>query len=120
MGAASYLSEPSDAQCRSPSPDKSGPDGLCRAVRGARETPGGGADLGASAGPEVRRGDALVAPERLGELRGLAVAHAVRDLPHGQRARREHVRRLLHPDAGEVVAERRVADLGVGALKLAP
>ena len=56
-------------------------------------------------GAEVRRGDALVAPERLGELGGLAVADAVGDLAHGQRARGEHLGRLLHPHAGQVVAE---------------
>ena len=39
----------------------------------------------AAAGAVVRRRDAEVAPERLGELRGLAVADAVRDLADRQR-----------------------------------
>src|SRR4051794_23807571 len=60
----------------------------------------------------LRRGDAEVAPERLGELRRLAVADAVGDLADGVgAARREQVGGALHPDAGEVLAERRPADL---------
>src|ERR671918_412112 len=58
---------------------------------------GGGADLGrrpsyrAPAGAEVRRRDAAVAPERLGELGRLAVADAVGDLPHREHARGEQL-----------------------------
>src|SRR4051812_9215648 len=69
--------------------------------------------------PEGRRREALVTAERLGELGGLAVPDAVRHLAHGQAPARQQLRRALHPDAGEVLAERGVADLGVGALQLA-
>src|SRR3954469_24946078 len=61
-----------------------------------------------------------MAPERLGELGRLAVAHAVRDLAHGQRPRREHLGRAVHAHGGEVLAEGRPADLAVRALELAP
>ena len=74
---------------------------------------------GRAAGPEVRRGDAEMAPERLRELRRLAVAHAVRDLADGQPAGREQLRGLVHAHARQVIAERRPADLGVRALELA-
>src|SRR3954447_6087712 len=83
----------------------SGADGRQMPVAGAR--------------PEVGRGDAVVAPERLGELRGLAVADPPGDLPDGQRVVVQQLGGLLHPDAGEVLAEGRVADLGVRALQLA-
>src|SRR4051794_4861481 len=63
--------------------------------------------------------EALVAAEGLGELGRLAVADAARDLAHGQAAPRQQLGRALHPDTGEVLAERRVADLGVRALELA-
>src|SRR3954454_430828 len=96
---------------------------LGQAVRGAGETPARG-PLGAARGPraraEVRRRDALVAPECLGELGRLAGADAVGALPDGERPRREHLGRLLHAHAGQVITERRVADLRVGALELAP
>src|SRR5215213_9997402 len=41
---------------------------------------------GAAVGPERGRREALMAPERLGELGGLAVADAVRHFPHSQPA----------------------------------
>src|SRR5918994_1164104 len=63
--------------------------------------------------------DACMAPEGLGELGRLAVAHAVRDLAHGQAAAGQQLGGLLHPHAREVVAERGLADLRVGALQLA-
>src|SRR6185436_11391157 len=85
-------------------------------VVGAREAPGDASALGAV----VARRDAEVAPEGLRELGGLAVADAVRDLAHGQAAAGEQLRRLLHPDPREVVAEGGLTDLGVGALQLAP
>src|SRR3954471_17123336 len=73
---------------------------------------------GAPAGPEVRRRHPLVAAERLGELGGLAVADPVGDLADGERPGGEHLGGLLHPDLGQVVAERGLADLRVGALEL--
>ena len=63
--------------------------------------------------------DAVVAAERLGELRGLAVADAVGDLADRQPARGEQLGGALHAHRGQVLAERRVADLRVGALELA-
>src|SRR4051812_37084472 len=74
----------------------------------------------AAVGAEIRRRDALVAPERLGELGGLAIAHAVRHLAHGQRTRGQHLGGLLHADPRQVIAERRLADLGVCPLQLPP
>src|SRR5215218_7672829 len=61
----------------------------------------------------------LVAAERLGELGRLAVPDAARDLADGEAAAGEELRGALHPHAREVLAEGRVADLGVGALELA-
>ena len=61
-------------------------------ARSGRARLGGQAVLGAvrtvtaAVGAVVRRGDAMVAAEGLGELGGLAVADAVRDLAHGQAA----------------------------------
>ena len=79
-----------------------------------------GADARAGAvGAVVRRGDAEVAAERLGELGGLAVADAVGDLAHGHAAAGEQLGGAVHADAGQVLAEGGVADLGVGALELA-
>src|SRR4051812_31893915 len=69
--------------------------------------------------PVVRRGEPDVAAERLRELRRLAVADAARDLAHGQAGVAEQRRRALHAHARQVLAEGRVADLGVGALQLA-
>ncbi len=60
----------------------------------------------------------MMAPERLRELGGLAVADAVRDLADGQPAARQELARALHAHGGEVLAERRVPDLRVGALQL--
>src|SRR5215213_8244077 len=81
--------------------------------RGGRQAPAG------HAGPEGGGRQALVAAERLGELRRLAVPHAVRDLAHGQAAVGEQLGGPLHPHTGEVLAERGPADLGVRALELA-
>ena len=61
-----------------------------------------------------------MAAERLGELRGLAVADPVGDLADRQAAVGEQLGGALHAHAGQVLAERGVADLGVGALELAP
>ncbi len=61
----------------------------------------------------------MVAAERLGELRRLAISDAVGHLAHGQAPCGEHLGRALHAHRGEVVAERRVPDLGVRALQLA-
>src|SRR3954452_5031827 len=74
---------------------------------------------GLAVGTEGGGREALMAAERLGELGGLAVPDPARDLAHGQAAAREQLGRALHPDAREVLAERGVADLGVGALELA-
>src|SRR3954452_25339913 len=122
MGGESYGSRGMD--------DTVPPDGAAGASGDGREGPetaklGGlagrraGHRLEARAAAIGRRRDVVVAAERLGELRGLAVADAVGDLPHGQPARAEHLGGAAHPDGGQVVAERRVADLGVGALQLA-
>ena len=66
-----------------------------------------------------RRGEPVMAPERLRELGGLAVADPVCDLADGEAAGGQELRRALHANRREVLAERRVADLGVRALKLA-
>ncbi len=67
----------------------------------------------------VRRSDAEIPPERLGELRRLAVSDAARDLADGQAALAEHAGGAVHAHTGQMFAERGVADLGVGALELA-
>src|SRR3954454_10160076 len=69
--------------------------------------------------PVVRRRDPVVAPERLGELRRLAVADPPGDLADGQRVVVQEEGGLLHADGREVLAEGRPSDLGVGALQLA-
>ena len=74
---------------------------------------------GSGACAERRRREPVVAPERLRELRGLAVADALGDLADGQAARRSSSAARSIRTRGEVLAERRVADLGVGALELA-
>jgi hypothetical protein len=61
-----------------------------------------------------------MAAERLRELRRLPVADAVGDLADREHPRGEQLGRAVHPHPGQVVAERGVADLGVGALELAP
>src|SRR4051794_35275987 len=71
------------------------------------------------AGPEVRRRHADVAPERLGELRGLAVAHPRGDLTDGEGARGQQLGRPGHPHPGQVLAKGRPADFGEGPLQLA-
>src|SRR5215211_5174873 len=92
---------------------------------GARPRPGGsGGERAAdramgAAGAELGRGDAVMAPERLGELGGLAVSHAVRDLADRQAAGRQQLAGALHADSRELVAERRVPDLGERPLQLA-
>ena len=73
-----------------------------------------------AAGAVRRRRQPVVAPERLGELGRLAVADALGDLADGQDPARQQVGRRVHANAGQMRAERRVADLGVGALQLAP
>src|SRR6476469_3894927 len=62
--------------------------------------------------PIGRRRDPVAAAERLGELGRLAVADAVRDLSDGEAAAREHLGGAVHADRGQVLTERRVADLG--------
>src|SRR4051794_18763887 len=118
MGAASYATgatEGTAAQgCRE------GPLGRAReaVARRQRRRPMPVAEhrpVGAEGGGR----EALMAAEGLGELGGLAVPDAVRDLAHGQAAARQQLGRTLHPDVREVLAERGVADLGVGALELA-
>src|SRR5688500_11098882 len=69
------------------------------------------------AGTEVRRRDAEMAAERLGELRRLAVADAVRDLADGDAPAGQQLRGAIHPDAGQMLPEGRVADFGVRALE---
>src|SRR4051794_25407009 len=71
-----------------------------------------------AAGAVVRRRGAVVAAEGLGELRGLAVADAMGDVPHGQAADAQQLGGALHPDGGQVLTEGRLTDLRVGALKL--
>jgi hypothetical protein len=69
-------------------------------------------------GAVVRRRGPLMTPERLGELGRLAVPDAAGHLAHGERPRGQELGRVAHADPGQVLAERRVADLGVGALEL--
>jgi hypothetical protein len=61
-----------------------------------------------------------MAAERLGELGGLPVPDARRHVTDGQRAVLEQLQRALHPHLGHVGAKARPADLGEGALELAP
>src|SRR4051812_46133737 len=108
MEAASYASAPTNASsAEGPWADW----GLTIEVGGGPAAPQlGGAVCGTraelrprrthrstSVGAEIRRRDALVAPERLGELGGLAVPDAVCDLAYRQRAGGQHLGRLLHP-----------------------
>src|SRR5918992_3938191 len=91
---------------------------------GTEGTDAGGARLGRqarrAAGRAVVRGrHALRAPERLGELRRLAVADPVRDLAHRHAGAREQLGGAVHPHGRELLPERRPTDLGVGALELA-
>lgn len=60
-----------------------------------------------------------MAPERLRELGGLAVADPVGDLADGEPASGEQLRRAFHADRRQMLAERRLPDLGVRALELA-
>ena len=62
----------------------------------------------------------MMAPERLGELGGLAVADAPCDLPHRQRSARQQLGGCVHPDPRQMRAERRMPDLRLGPLQLAP
>src|SRR5215213_8626633 len=70
--------------------------------------------------PICRRRGPVVAAERLGELRGLAIADAMGDLAHREPAHAEHLGGPIHPHRGQVLAERRVADLRIRALQLTP
>src|SRR3954447_21394563 len=81
---------------------------------------GGGETAAHPLRAEGRGGDAVVAAEGLGELRRLAVADPPGDVADGQRAGRQEVGGAVHAHAGEMLAERRVPDLAVGALELAP
>src|SRR3954469_5886615 len=135
MEAGSYGSHAMDGNAARgrPATTRPSPDAGARtAAAAARDEPPGSGRLGGFArrrgtrgGVEarpaaVRRGgDVVVAAERLGELRRLAIADAVGDLAHGQAAPAEHLGGALHPDRREVVAERRAPDLGVRALELA-
>ena len=92
MDAASYRS--------------AGTEGTDGALQGARAV--GGEAAGAAQqvparrvcrGAEVRRRDAEVAPERLGELGGLAVPDPVGDLAHGDAAAGEQLGGAVHADA---------------------
>src|SRR5215213_4641775 len=82
--------------------------------------PGGVSARSTRARAEVRRSEAAVAAERLRELGRLAVADALRDLAHGHATAREQLGGAVHPHLRQVLAERRVADLGVGTLELPP
>src|SRR4051812_50035958 len=75
--------------------------------RGQRGASGGdpsGAESGqmtvARGGPVVGRRDPVVAPERLGELRRLAVADPAGDLADGQRVVVQEEGGLLHANGG--------------------
>src|SRR4051794_40786314 len=135
MGARSYGSHAMDGNAARgrPATTRPSPDASARTPAGAaRSEPPGSGRLGrfarrrgtrgrVEARPAaVRRGgDVVVAAERLGELRRLAIADAMGHLANGQAAPAEHLRGALHPDRRQVVAERRAPDLGVGALELA-
>src|SRR5215210_3622122 len=67
---------------------------------------------------EARRRIAVVAPEDLGELGRLAVAHGGRHVLHGQRALHQELCRARHPDALKLAAEARVAGLRKRPLEL--
>ena len=62
----------------------------------------------------------MMAPERLRELRRLAVAHVVGHLSHRHRAFPQELECPLHPHLREVGAEGRAADLGKRPLELTP
>src|SRR5688572_12482659 len=68
---------------------------------------------------DARRGGAMVATESLGELGGLAVAHALGDLADRDGAFAQEARGVTHPDLREVLAETGLADLGEHSLQLA-
>src|SRR4051812_10799268 len=104
MRAASYLT---------PEPNVTAAGG--RRLGGLLEAAG----AGRPSGPEVRRGDADVAPERLGELGRLAVPDAGRNLADRHRAGGQQLGGAGHPHPGQVLAERGAADLGEGPLELA-
>src|SRR4029079_11942284 len=96
MEAASYVSAPTNAATPRPPADNSGHSVGGPRAKLARRAPW------ADTGTEVRRRDALIAPEGLGELRRLAVADPMGHLTHGQRACGEHLGRFLHADAGQM------------------
>src|SRR5680860_6536 len=68
---------------------------------------------------EARRRCAVVAPEGLGELGGLAVAHGARHLVDRRAALAEQLGRPLHAHTLEIGAEAGLARLRKGALQLA-
>src|SRR3978361_1629916 len=82
------------------------PRGRARRRSEAESPRSGGGDGGAAEAARVAKGgrcEPVVTPEGLGELRGLAIADAPRDLAHGQAARREQLGGALHPDGREVL-----------------
>src|SRR4051794_34278186 len=113
MGAASYATGATEGTAAEVGVG-GGRQGAARRGRGAAAPVPERSPVGAEGG----RREALVAAEGLGELGRLAVADTARDLAHGQATPRQQLGRALHPDAGEMLAERRAADLGVGALEL--
>jgi hypothetical protein len=66
----------------------------------------------------VGRGDAEMAPERLCELGGLAIADTPGNLANGEVAVTQELGGTLHANARQMLAKRGVADLGVCALEL--
>ena len=61
-----------------------------------------------------------MAPEGLREIRGLAIADPHSHLAHGRPPAAKKLDSAAHPDIREITAEGRPADLGEGALQLAP
>src|SRR4051794_11419635 len=101
-----------------------GPDGRCggwgSGGQGAVDRRRHGAvAVGAEADPVLGRRGARGAPEGLRELGRLAIAHAPRDLAHGEAAPGQELGCPAHAHGGQVLAEGRAADLGVGPLELA-
>ena len=78
----------------------------------------GEADLHATPGAIVRRRDAVMAPEGLGELRRLPVSHSMRDFAHGDAPAGEELGGPFHSHRCQVLPERGPADLGECALEL--
>src|SRR4051812_27954777 len=80
-------------------------------ARGAAERVVHGGPRQPARGAEVRGRDAVLAAERLGELRGLPVADAVGDLADRHPADTEQLGGPMHPHLRQVIAEGGVADL---------